>query len=223
MDAPTRLVSAALLPQYEHHNLAAMERLATAAPFDVDVDAFLFLRHGQTNGNLHKVFQPEDIPLNENGLAQADRAAGMLDGEPVDQIYASPMVRAFQTAQAAARATGAALAPEEGLKERWFGDLVGTSSLNLDWGFDPPNGERLADFVTRIRETSARRLGESPRRRTMLVAHGGVLYALAFSLRAVIEPVFVENATPLRFTREAGRWIITPLGLSDSRLGASGV
>lgn len=217
------LVTPDLLPQFDHHNLAAIQMLATASPLSLQADQFVFLRHGQTAGNFRRIFQNADIPLNDHGLAQAERAARALQGSGIDRIFASDMQRAWQTAQAAARAVGLEPLGEPGLRERWFGDLIGTSSVDLDWGFDPPNGEPLADFVARVRETARARIDAAPDRTTLLVAHGGVLYALAFALQALIRPEYIENATPLRFERIAGQWTITPLMISDVRLGASGV
>ncbi len=43
-----------------------------------------------------------DIPLNETGKSQADGIAEYLSGAKIDAIYASPVLRAAQTAQAIA-------------------------------------------------------------------------------------------------------------------------
>ena len=221
------LVVDALLPAYRHHNLGAIQALnARAGPLALGSDHFLFLRHGQTDGNLRRVFQNGEIPLNAQGLSQADRAAAALEALPPGRILASPMRRAAQTAEAAARVTGAPLAFDDRLKERWFGDLVGTSSVDLDWGFDPPHGEPLADFVQRVRHLAAEQLqATEPGRPPLLVAHGGVFYVLAFALGVRVEQAFVENATPLRFVRPAGDgWRIEALTAGPgTRLGASGV
>ena len=88
-----------------------------------------------------------EIPLNSAGLAQARRAAEYLRAHPVERILASDMRRAWQTAEAAAEIVRAPLIAEPRLRERWFGDLIGQSSQNLDWRNEPPNGESLSDFV----------------------------------------------------------------------------
>ena len=221
------LVVDALLPAYRHHNLAAIQGLnAAAGLLELGSSEFLFLRHGQTDGNLRRVFQNGEIPLNEQGLDQAQRAAGILKRHPPARIIASPMRRATQTAESVARATGAALGFDERLKERWFGDLIGTSSVDLDWGFDPPNGEALADFVHRVRHLAGEALHQpATGRPTLLVAHGGVFYVLAFALGIRVEQGFVENATPLRFTRPGGAgWRIEALAAGPGTgLGAAGM
>ena len=75
-----------------------------------------------------------------------------------------------------------------------------------------------------------RRIHKTPAQREAAACHhwlddeiDAVGAAAIVALGAIIEPVFIENATPLRFTRHEGRWTISPLGLNGSHLGASGV
>ena len=57
-------------------------------------------RHGQTDWNLQNRFQGHsDIPLNEEGLAQARRAAPLLRNLQPNRILSSDLTRAVQTAQ----------------------------------------------------------------------------------------------------------------------------
>ena len=89
----------------------------------------LFLRHGQTDWNVQGLFQGRtDIPLNETGRAQArEQAATLLSHQPpVDVIYASPMLRARETAEIVQQALGAPIYFDERLVERCFGSLEGT-------------------------------------------------------------------------------------------------
>src|ERR1039457_7000157 len=118
------------------HGLDEVRRVAGARPLNPRARRFIFLRHGETEGNARRVYQPPDIPLNPTGLAQARRAAGYLREHPIERILASDMRRA-------------PVIPEPRLRERWFGDLIGTSSTDLDWRNEPPNGESLHEFVVR--------------------------------------------------------------------------
>jgi glucosyl-3-phosphoglycerate phosphatase len=191
------------------HGLDEVRRLAAERPIEPRARRFIFLRHGETEGNARRVYQPADIPLNPTGQAQARRAAEYLRGHSVERIFASDMQRAWQTAQAAAEIVSAPVIPEPRLRERWFGDLVGTSSMNLDWRNEPPNGESLRDFVARTQEGICAALEtEAP---TLLVAHGGPLYVLVFSLGAELLEEHIANATPLLFEYEpdAGGWRIS--------------
>ena len=57
------------------HGLDEVRRLATKYPLKPRARRFIFLRHGETEGNAGRVYQPSDIPLNSTGQAQARRAA----------------------------------------------------------------------------------------------------------------------------------------------------
>lgn len=61
----------------------------------------LLVRHGETNWNRDKRFQGQiDIPLNENGHAQAAQAAAFLKDIPIDAAMSSSMLRPKETAAA---------------------------------------------------------------------------------------------------------------------------
>jgi probable phosphoglycerate mutase len=179
------------------HGLDEVRRLATKRPLKPRARRFLFLRHGETEGNARRVYQAADIPLSPTGQAQARRAAEYLRPHPVERILASDLRRAWQTAEAAAEILGAPVIPEPRLRERWFGDLIGTSSMNLDWRNEPPNGESLQDFVARTQAGFRDALDTDAA--TLLVAHGGSLYVLVFSLGADLLEQHIANATPLLF------------------------
>jgi probable phosphoglycerate mutase len=191
------------------HGLDQVRRLAAERPLQLRARRFIFLRHGETEGNVQRVYQRPDTPLNATGLAQAGRAAEYLRGQTVERILASDMRRAWQTAQAVAETVSAPVIAEPRLRERWFGDLIGTSSAGLDWRNEPPNGELLRDFVVRTQDGIRDALDtEAP---TLLVAHGGPLYVLVFSLNVDLLEQHAANATPLLFEYEAaaGRWHIS--------------
>ncbi len=71
-----------------------------------------FIRHGETDYNRKKLFQGQvDIPLNENGIEQAQRAAKVVKkmGLSFDYAFSSPLSRAYRTVEIVA-AAGAARA-----------------------------------------------------------------------------------------------------------------
>lgn len=184
--------------------LAAAERLAPAC------ERFHFLRHGQTECNARRIFQSPDEPLNAAGLAQAERAAALLAGEPLGAIVCSDLPRTRQTAETVARHHALAPVFAEGLRERHFGGLIGTSSARIDWACAPEGGETLEIFVARTRQALASALSQSGS--TLVVAHGGTLYVLAALLGVAPHAALFGNALPLRFERRAGgRWNATPL------------
>lgn len=193
------------------HGLDEVRRMAQTRPLRPRARRFIFLRHGETEGNARRVYQTPEIPLNSTGLEQARRAAEHLRPHPVSRIYASDMRRAWQTALAAAEAVRAPLIAEPRLRERWFGDLVGKSSVDLDWRHEPPNGETLRDFVMRTQDGFNDALDTDAL--TLLVAHGGPLYVLVFSLGADLLEQHIANATPLLFEHEVqtGGWSISTI------------
>jgi probable phosphoglycerate mutase len=204
--SPMRLTT----PGYLHHGLDELFRMAREAPLMPACESFHFIRHGETEGNAKRIFQHAEIPLNARGLQQAEAASSALAGARLERIVASTMTRAWVTAEIIGRPHGLTPIPEDGLRERWFGDLVGTPSHDHDWRDAPPNGETLATFVTRTQAGIDRALVEASSKRTALVGHGGILYVLAPSLGLDITTELLANATPLLFERSSGSvWRVT--------------
>ena len=204
-------------PGYRHLGLDALFELARASPLSPACTSFHFVRHGETDGNHLRIFQTAEQPLNARGLAQAEAASAALAKSGLERIVASTMARAWVTAEAIARPHGLKPLPEDGLRERWFGDLVGTPSLNHDWRDAPPNGETLATFVTRTQAGLRRALVGADTTRTALVGHGGVLYVLAPSLGIELTTDMLANATPMLFERHGTGWRATRLADTGGR------
>lgn len=150
----------------------------------------LAIRHGETAWNKDTRIQGHlDVPLNETGLWQAERAAEALREEPVAAVYASDLSRAQQTAQAIARAQAREVHTHQGLRERCFGAFEGKTWAELEAGwpaetqawrqrvpdFAPTGGENLLQLHARVvgtlSELAARHIGEQ----IVVVAHGGVM------------------------------------------------
>ena len=97
---------------------------------------FYLVRHGQTDWNrAGKIQGTTDIPLNETGRQQAEQLATVLkerSGYPaktrIDAVYASPLARAFQTAEILAKEEKLPLRRLTGLRERDFGCWEGKIS-----------------------------------------------------------------------------------------------
>ena len=152
------------------------------------------VRHGETAWNVDTRIQGQlDIALNEKGRWQAQRLARSLAAsEPMAALYSSDLLRARDTAQSIADATGLTVVTEPGLRERAFGKFEGKTFAELeaawpeetlrwrqrdpDWA--PPGGESLKAMRDRVLRTvqtlAARHLGEQ----IVLVTHGGALDAL---------------------------------------------
>jgi len=189
--------------------LDVLARKARAAGLAPAVSLFYFLRHGETAGNAAKTFQPLDEPLNARGHEQARAAAAILKDVAFARITASDLPRAWLTAGKVAAATRRAVHAEPLLRERFFGALIGTPNLGIDWASHPPGGESLDDFVARavsgLMQATAH--GDTP----LVVSHGGVLHVLRAGLGLDLTGDFVVNALPLRFERRGGRWTVVPV------------
>ena len=184
--------------------------LAAAPPFEPIIDHFYFLRHGQTEGNATRIIQFPTIELNETGRSQAEAAARKLKSVHFREIFCSDYRRAHHTGEILAAATGKKLTTMTELRERFFGDWMGTSSANLDWAAHPPGGETLGEFIARTRRGVEQILsvpGDPP----MIVAHGGTLRVIVAMLGAKVEEAARNNATPLEFRRDTDGWRLTIL------------
>lgn len=159
----------------------------------MNVTRIIAIRHGETAWNVDTRIQGQlDIPLNTMGRWQASRVAQALAEESIQAIYASDLLRAWETAGAIAQATGLPLQANEGLRERGFGDFQGKTFAEIEalwpeqsrqWRarhpeWAPPGGESLialrARIVAAASELASRHLGEQ----IVLVAHGGVMDVL---------------------------------------------
>lgn len=86
----------------------------------------LLIRHGETAWNREKIFRGVcDIPLNENGRAQASHLARALASRSIDIAYSSPLSRARETAQIVLEPHGIQAAVHEGLKDFNYGKWTG--------------------------------------------------------------------------------------------------
>jgi len=149
----------------------------------------ILIRHGESVANAEQrfTFGPHE-PLSRRGrdeaLARARLVAKRFD--PV-ALYASPFVRALETARVIGSVLGLEPSVVEALREQDFGRLKGQGydSVRDDptwhsdrWRYRPPEGETLEEVFHRVGpafdELAARHLGEQ----VVVVSHGGVMAAL---------------------------------------------
>ncbi len=89
-------------------------------------------RHGQTVWNFEDRFQGQtDIPLNETGVSQAERAARLLAALQPDAIFCSDLGRAAATAAPLARITGLPVTVDKDLRERHGGVWEGLTGPEI--------------------------------------------------------------------------------------------
>jgi len=156
----------------------------------VQFTRILALRHGETAWNKDTRIQGQlDIPLNDKGQWQAQRAAEALRDEPVAAIYASDLSRARQTADAIAAVRELDVQTHTGLRERCFGEFQGKTWSELEAGwpdaalawrkrvpeFAPAGGESLLQLRQRVEDTFHQLAAQHVGEQIVIVAHGGVL------------------------------------------------
>lgn len=98
-----------------------------------------FIRHGETDWNIERRAQGcMDIPLNDQGQKQAKALAERFRNDNWDVIYASPLSRAFKTAEAISELSGLKVVLDERLREISFGETEGTTEAERieRWGED---------------------------------------------------------------------------------------
>jgi probable phosphoglycerate mutase len=115
-------------------------------------------RHGQTTWNAERRFQGQsDIPLDETGQAQAERAARLLAALGPDLIVSSDLIRAAGTAAPLARLTGLEVTLDKDLRERHGGCWEGLTDTEIRERYPeahatwtPPDGEPSVVVADRV-------------------------------------------------------------------------
>lgn len=126
-------------------------------------------RHGQTTDNAEFIFSGwRDPDLTELGIKQAQILAEKLKDKKLHMLVTSDQIRSIKTMEIAVSLNDFAkkleIHQDARLKERSYGDLQGTSKLEMQlmdpahlaeerrsYDFVPPNGESTAMVVTRVK------------------------------------------------------------------------
>ena len=157
------------------------------------------IRHGKTDWNKECRFQgAQDIPLNEEGREAARKLGEHLKGIHFDEVFSSPLSRAYETAQIVLGSLSLSKGPRKNplLTEISFGEMEGVPFdewMNTDdprkYFFEkpglyvPPKGgetfesgcKRTQEFIHTVLEPYYKK---NPDARLMVVAHGAILAAL---------------------------------------------
>lgn len=171
------------------------------APLALPLIPFWYLRHGETDWNAANLSQGNvDIPLNANGLAQAQFAAAKLAGLGINTIVASPLSRARVTAEIAGQALGLTPSFDDELREVSFGVQEGQpmGDWYADWVTDQFTPEGAESFLNlRIRAAAAIGRAQQAPPSVLVVAHGALFRAIR-RLMGLEPNVRLQNAVPLR-------------------------
>jgi probable phosphoglycerate mutase len=149
----------------------------------------LLARHGETAENKERRFQGQkDVPLNETGRAQARALAEAAKAEGLAALYASPLVRAHETARIVGAAVGLEPQVDDRLKEVDVGDWqdrlkddiardepdlwAAFGAAGEDWRF--PGGESLLEQQERVIAALVD-ITQAGRLPALVVCHRGVV------------------------------------------------
>ncbi len=130
------------------------------------MSTLILLRHGQSQWNLENRFTGwTDVPLTEQGMADAAKAAEVLKEFRFDVAFTSRLQRANQTLDIILKSLGQSpeVAYDSALNERHYGDLQGLNKAETvekygqeqvqlwrrSYGTRPPNGESIEDCERR--------------------------------------------------------------------------
>ena len=171
---------------------------------------FWFLRHGQTDWNRTGRCQGrKDVPLSMQGEAEAHAAIPQLKHLGIKAICCSPLKRAHHTAEIIARGLALPVVDVHGLEEMDVGPYEGVADYSwiAAWREDQPvDGiEPFPELRKRVVEAANRALGTASH--VLIVAHGGVFWALQHLCRSPF--------TPLTHCRPAH---LAPVGEADWRI-----
>ena len=169
-----------------------------------------FVRHGESEANQLHVFSNRDLPhgLTENGRAQMERLAGRMKGITFAVMYASPVLRARQSADILSTRLHLDYITTPALAEFDMGVLEGTSDaaswrqyealldawlVRRNWQARIEGGESFHDLRARFMPFIDSLGREKPGGPVLMIGHGAMLICML--------PLLLSNITP-EFARE---------------------
>ena len=208
----------------ERRNLNMMElrssparresHVLTESRFEFGITPFYFLRHGETRETERGIVQGQnDTRLIAKGRQSAVKAATALDGVLLRSIYASPLIRAWETASILSILRGVPVFRAPGLMERNWGPYQG---LHKDLRPSEPSADSVEGreaFAKRVIAEMRSIEGPSP---LLVVAHSGVFrvlcghFGLSDSSAVTVPSGLVVRLEPPAAQRS--RWHLSVIG-----------
>lgn len=171
------------------------------------MNTIYLIRHGENKANLTKEFSYKkvDYPLTAKGVIQAQQTAEYFKDKHIDEIYASPLKRARETAEIIAEALGLKVVVMEQFREVNVGELEDRPPDAETWTLHNrilggwldghpeipfPGGENYLQLLDRMREGIRQVVSNKNGKNIIIVAHGGIISA---TLRDLCQNVDVEE------------------------------
>ena len=168
----------------------------------------VLIRHGETEWNAQLRWQGHtDIPLNSNGVQQAESLAEELRSFALDVLFSSDLVRAYQTSKIISARLDLPIFTSDGLREVDVGAAEGLgydetvkrfgeesisrwrSSLPVDLSFAFPDGETKLEALERVQRAIGDFLQNTGAVRVAIVSHGMLI-------RTFLQHIFPELDMP---------------------------
>lgn len=184
----------------------------------------LFLRHAHSVSQHDKtvvVGRAHDAALSERGRVQAAALAEALAAWPIDAVYTSTCVRAYETARPIAERLELPLEETDDLVERSQGDLEGVPKdaayppdierrMHADqWRWKPPNGESLEEVAARLGSFFRDVEALPPTATCLAVSHQMVAWSLFYLCtrcdHAILPTMRLDNGAIVEVALEPGR------------------
>jgi broad specificity phosphatase PhoE len=188
----------------------------------------ILLRHGESTSNVLTIATSalDGYPLTERGRSQAQAVGDTLVSAEAGAIYASPVLRARQTAAIVARSTGLTAKVIDGLEEIHVGDHEGHSGEdivrrgtnnweqwlglgNLDHGFE--GGESARQAGDRVAARLSEIVAAHGAGTVIVVSHGAALAVALMKLCDNLSGPFLhdhllDNCGRVDVLVDDGRW-----------------
>ncbi len=173
---------------------------------------FYFVRHGQTDHNLlegkNKGDHPGDVSLNETGRNQAKSIQVAISSLPIKTVCSSPLKRAQETKEI--------ITSNLQVNHHEISDLgecsvqIWKEMVQLGMYAPLPNRGVVRQFMDRVRNGLNQALSlPSP---SLIVAHGGVHWAICCLIGVNEHEWAINNCIPVHFSVEDnGKWIAKKL------------
>lgn len=179
----------------------------------------ILIRHQQTDYNLKKRYCGfTDIGLNKKGVLEAKRLREKLKDLKPDKIYCSDLKRSRQTLRLIF-SKSYPVEKRKGLREINFGEWEGLNHsqilkkypvvykrwLNKPHLADIPGGERIDDFIKRIKEEFEYIIKTNPDKFVVIITHLGVMRVILNTILKIEK----ENFWRLKLDPEAKSYSVT--------------
>jgi broad specificity phosphatase PhoE len=174
------------------------------------------IRHGQTDWNLEGRYHGQsDVPLNQNGRAQARLLAQQLLGQSFAAIFTSDLQRARETAEIIAAVIDLPIILEPRLREidqgEWEGKLVEEIKTRYTrlWqkrivdpiNVRPPGGETVGEVTKRVYAALDDIAQLYPENQILISSHGFALATVICKVRGIsvgqAYTMIPDNAEPI--------------------------